>query len=176
MIESLILAGSIFLLFLVAHVIIFRVVLPVHRWKTVQRTAIAFLFVYVVLYYVLPSSNWFDVLSAKDGLPKLLACANGAIFYLFLFLTYGQVYFLIDRGVSARILIEIIAAGPSGLTRDEIFARYSPEGLEQRRLDDMKYGQYVHEENGRYTVTFKGSLMGRAFLFLKHLLHLFPGG
>lgn len=176
MIEAIVLAGAMFGLFVFVHIAYFRVFLPTDRWKTVQRFAILFLFIYVGLYYALPESNWFGILSATSGLPQFIACANGAFLYVFFFLTYGQVYFLIDRGVSARMMIELLANGERGLSQEEIASRYSPVALERRRLDDMVYGQYIICTNGEYRLTTKGRYMGRVFVLLKHLLHLYPGG
>jgi len=176
MIEAIVLASVVFALFLVVHVLVFRVRQPLNRWRTVQRLAIVFLFGYVATYYSAPETNWLGILSSPHGLPKMIACANGAVWYVFLFLTYGQIYFLIDRGVSARIMIELLADGKNGLSEEEIAQRYSPNALEKRRLDDMVYGQYVVCVNRQYCLTKKGRYMGRTFLLLKHLLRLYPGG
>ena len=176
MIEAILLAIGVFGLFLIVHIVLFHFRTPMNRWKVVQRLAILFLIGYVALYYLLPESNWLGILSTSHGLPKLIACINGALLYLFLFVTYGQVYFLIDRGVSARIMIELLTEGARGMTQEEIAGRYSPVALERRRLDDMIYGKYLFIEGEQYHLTKKGTSMGRAFLFLKHLLRLFPGG
>jgi len=176
MIEAVVFAGGTFLVFLLVHALIFYIHTPINRWRVVQRLAIVFLLIYVVVYYALPSSNWFGILASPNGFPKIIACANGALMYIFLFLTYGQVYFLVDRGVSARMMVEILATNDMGLTQEEIAMRYSPSALERRRLDDMRYGHYVFIKDGRYHLTTKGKAMGYAFLALKRLLRLYPGG
>ena len=127
--------------------------------RCVRRIFLFFLASYVVAFLFLSFSN-------------LLV---GAGFYVFLFLSYAQFYFLIDRGVSARILVEILRAGRP-LSHDEIRARYSADALQTRRLDDMLYGKYLALDRGVYRLTPKGRLNARIFDFCKRYVHLNPGG
>jgi hypothetical protein len=87
----------------------------------------------------------------------------------------AQVYFLIDRSISLRILTDIIEAGGT-VSREYVRERYSPEVLQQRRLDDMVYGGYVIVNNGHYTLTAKGRSHALVFRLCKKYLHLYPGG
>lgn len=159
MIETLFLALAAFVAFLAAHWLWFHYLRPRRRWAAVTRIFLFFLALYAVALWFLPFSHWLV----------------GAGLYVFLFLSYAQFYFLIDRGVSARILVEVLRAGRP-LSHDEIRARYSADALQTRRLDDMLYGRYLVLENGVYQLTLKGKLHAVIFDVSKRYVHLNPGG
>lgn len=174
MIESYLLSGGAFFLFLVAHVLVFYYKQPQEPWKTVSRFAKLFFLVYTLIFFMAPFPNWF-MLMGNSAAARVAAYANGAVLYIFLFFSYAQVYFLIDRSISARIITEMLLAGGSA-TEEEIRRRYNPDALQRRRLRDMIYGGHVKEERGNYVLTPKGLLFAKIFHWSKKLLHLYPGG
>jgi hypothetical protein len=174
MIEGIFFSSIAFLLFLTAHVLYFHYARPVARWKIVSRIALLFFAAYTVLFFLLPFFNWFSLM-AYTGIARVAAYLNGAVLYVFLFFSYAQFYFLIDRGISARIMTDIVEMGGSA-THEQIRERYSSEALQQRRLDDMVYGSYLIEREGRYELTPKGRHSARVFRWCKKYLHLYPGG
>ena len=176
MIEGVLLAAFVFTLFLAVHFLHFHYWHPYERWKAVSRTAKFFFVLYTLTFWLLPFPNWLGLLDATNASAKFFAYANGALVYIFLFLSYGQFYFLVDRGVSARILIEIVQSPDRELSRAAISSRYVVEHLQGRRIEDMIYGKYLVEESGRYRLTRKGVLFARMFLFCKKYLHFYPGG
>mgnify|MGYP001577895434 CR=1 FL=1 len=176
MIEALLLGILAFVLFLAAHFLVFHHLKPHHRWTAVMRVFWACLIFYMLAFWLLPFPNWFDILNLESPLAKWIAFAVGASWYVFLFLSYAQFYFLVDRGISARILVEVLRAQGETLSHDELRRRYSSDELQTRRLDDMRYGKYVVLENGVYTLTAKGKLNALIFDFCKKYLHLNPGG
>jgi hypothetical protein len=174
MIEGIFFSSIAFLLFLAAHVLYFHYARPVARWKIVSRIALLFFAVYTVLFFLLPFFNWFSLM-ADTGQAKIAAYINGTILYIFLFFSYAQFYFLIDRGISARIMTDIVEMGGSA-THEQIREHYSSEALQQRRLDDMVYGGYIILQNGKYQLTAKGRANAVVFHWCKKYLHLYPGG
>src|SRR3990167_8727973 len=96
--------------------------------------------------------------------------------YTFLFLSFGQFYFLVDRGVSARILIELFQANGQHMDEREIAKNYTLHDMQSRRIDDMVYGKYVIRDGSSVGLTPKGMIMAKIFLASKKLLRLYPGG
>lgn len=176
MVESILLGSFCFVLFLKAHFLFFHYWRPIHRWRTVARIFWVFLLLYTFLFWLLPFPNWFNLLDAENFWAKFFVFVVGAGLYVFLFLSYAQFYFLVDRGISARILVEILRANGQALSHAELRSRYSSDSLQTRRLDDMRYGNYVLLENGVYKLTPKGKLNAYIFDFCKKYLHLNPGG
>jgi hypothetical protein len=176
MIEAILLAVTIFLFFLGAQFFYFHYRRPQNRWRAVSYFSYIFFVIYIVVYWLMPVSNWFGIFNDANVWSRSVAFVNGAVIYIFLFLSYGQFYFLIDRGVSARILVEIIESSSGALSREAIAAQYSPDAMQKRRLDDMLYGGYVSVNDGIYRCTAKGKILGMIFRWCKRYLHLYPGG
>ena len=174
MIESYLLSGIAFLGFLVIHAVVFYGKRPQEPWRMVSRLAKLFFLVYTSLFFLIPFPNWF-MLMADSTKGIMAAYVNGAVLYLFLFLSYAQFYFLIDRGISARILVELLDAGGS-LRLEELRKRYDPRVLQDRRLTDMMYGGHIREQNGIYTLSKKGRLLANVFRCGKKIFHFYPGG
>jgi signal transduction histidine kinase len=174
MIEGIFFSGIAFVFFLVTHGLYFHYVQPAARWKVVMRIAEIFFIFYTIVFFSLPFFNVFTLM-ANSLAAKIAAYINGAVLYIFLFFSYAQIYFLVDRSISARIMTDIIEMGGSA-TREQIRKQYSSEALQQRRLDDMLYGGYVKKENGQYVLTAKGRRNARVFLWCKKYLRLYPGG
>ena len=174
MIESYLYSGIAFFLFLVCHVLFFYYAKPKEPWKAMSNTAKIFFLAYTILFFTVPSTNWFSLMG-DSSLARIAAYMNGAVLYMFLFFSYAQVYFLFDRGISARILVELLNAG-GAMKREELRKRYNPDTLQARRLSDMVYGGHIQEHNGEYMLSPKGRLMAKAFRFGKKILHFYPGG
>ena len=174
MIESYIISGGTFFLFLIAHFFVFYYRRPQEPWRAVSRMAYVFFGLYTLVFYMFPFPNLFSLM-AYSGAAKFAAYVNGAILYIFLFFSYAQIYFLFDRGISARILVELLDAG-GAMKREELRSRYNPQVLQDRRLTDMIYGGHIQEQNGEYKLSTKGSLLAKAFRWGKKILHFYPGG
>lgn len=176
MIEAIILSGVAFFLFLIVHFLWFHYRKPTNRWRSVMRTFWFFFLLYTLAFVLIPLPNWLDILNTQSVSAILFAWANGAALYVLVFLGYAQFYFLIDRSVSARIMIEIEQSPMKRLRVEEIHERYDPKGMQRRRLQDMLYGGYVIKEGEYYKNTKRGKLHAHIFKFCKIYLHLFPGG
>ncbi|MEK7173639.1 MAG: hypothetical protein AAB710_00995 [Patescibacteria group bacterium] len=174
MIESYLYSGFTFFIFLISHGLFFYIQKPKEPWKAVSRLAKLFFVLYTILFFVLPFPNWFSLVGDSSA-ARIAAYINGAVLYIFLFFSYAQVYFLFDRGISARILVELLEAGDA-MKRDELRKRYDPNALQDRRLADMVYGGHVQEQNGSYRLSTKGRFLAKAFRWGKKILNFYPGG
>lgn len=176
MIEAILLSGTAFSLFFITHAFWLHWRQPINRWRAVTRFFLFFLGIYTLAFLLIPFPNWFGILNLESAWAKLFAWANGTALYILVFLGYAQFYFLIDRGVSARIMIEIDQSPEKRLRVEEIHQRYDPKSMQVRRLNDMLFGGYVIKEGDHYKNTKKGKLHARIFYLCKRYLHLYPGG
>lgn len=176
MIEAILLSGVFFFIALAIHALWFHWRPPHNRWRAFTRLCLIFLGIYTVVFWLIPFPNWFNILNLESRWARIFSWANGALIYAFLYFSYAQFYFLIDRSVSARIMIEIEESPQKRLRVEEIHERYNPKEMQTRRLRDMLYGGYVIKEGEYYKNTKKGELHARIFRFCKTYLHLYPGG
>lgn len=176
MIEAILLSGAAFLLFFVVHAVWLHWRKPLNRWRVVTQFFWLFLGIYTLAFWLLPIPNWLGILNTESVSAILFAWANGAALYILVFLGYAQFYFLIDRSVSARIMIEIEQSPQKRLRIEEIHEHYDPKKMQTRRLYDMLNGGYMIKEGEYYKNTKKGELHARIFRFCKTYLHLYPGG
>lgn len=175
MIEGILFSTAAFIFFLFVQALLFHFKFPKNPWRVVVRLAGIFFILYTLAFWFIPT-NIFDILNLETSLARPLAYANGVLIYIFWFFSYAQFYFLIDRGVSARILVELERSAAKKLTLEEIQERYRPRDLQKKRLDDMVYGGYLKIENGSYVMTPKGRLNAKIFDFAKRFINLNPGG
>lgn len=176
MLKGLVLAGGGFLLFLILHVCWFRLRVPEHRFLAFARLCAAVGVGVALVHLATPPDLGF--------LPRIWTQAgwaidllNGALIYGFLFIGYSMLYFLMDRGFSGRIMIEIDSAPGHKLRPDDIAARYSMRMVLQRRLSEMiELSRSVVEKNGRYCNAQKGRTMAALFASLKRFFQLGAGG
>lgn len=175
-----------FMLFLILHVIIFRRFELKERFKTLVYIFFTLFPVYTLLYILIP----YDLVAVvpsepiKPHLPLWLIYAlsgtsnflGGLMLYVFLFLGYCQFYFIVDRSISVRIMIELENAPQKKLSYDEIKRVYDFDEILSRRLQHMLDSKYIEKNSGYYINTKKGRLEARALKFLKEFLNLGKGG
>ena len=164
MITGIFIALSSAAIFLLLHIAIFHYLRPKRHFRSIVLTYLGVIPVYAVLFFVFS-----DSFAAHYFL-------NGLVLFLFLFLGYCQFYFIVDRSVSVRIMIEIERSQGKSLTEEQIMGVYSLEGMMARRLQHMEDGGYVIRQSESYINTTKGRLEARLFHTLKELLRLGPGG
>jgi len=82
-----------------------------------------------------------------------------------------QLYNLADRGLSLRILIDILGSKQEGLNVDEVSARYSEsKGIRwmyQKRLNDLAKLELIEILEGQVSLTSKGKKTGVIFRMLR---------
>lgn len=172
-----------FLLFLFLHVIIFHSRKIKYRFRTIVRIFYSLLPLYIFFYILIPADAL--VIMPADprvtpgaviGLSKIFNFLIGVFVYLFLFFGYCQFYFIVDRSISVRIMIELEKSVNKQLTFDQIKEIYNPEDLLLRRLGHMLDSKYIIPNSNYYKNTNKGHCIARIMNFLKEYLRLGPGG
>jgi hypothetical protein len=188
MIKATAIGFTCFLIFLVLHVAVFRSIRLRERFRALTVLFYCLIPVYAVLYAALPSPYVVNLVPAGPGAPFMAVetfyratlavnFLGGLALYVFLFLGYCQFYFIVDRSISVRVMIEIENSPGKALSFDEIKRAYSFNGILTRRLEHMVEGRYLMKDpSGMYSNTPKGRAEARLFAFLKDLLMLGPGG
>lgn len=175
-----------FILFLILHVIIFRRFELNERFKTLVYIFFSLFPVYTSLYIWIP----YDLVSLVPSEPvkphlslwwiyTLSSASNflgGLMLYVFLFLGYCQFYFIVDRSISVRVMIELENAPQKRLSYDEIKKVYDFDEILFRRLQHMLDSKYIEKNSGYYMNTKKGRLEAEVLKFLKEFLNLGKGG
>ena len=106
-------------------------------------------------------------------LDRWAAPASWALAYLAL--AYLYVFGFFNLGESARrirLLIELDAAGPRGLTRAELLRAYNARTIVEARLARLAAGGEIEERAGRYVVKRRTALVIAHGLSLLKLLYL----
>jgi len=161
--------------FFVTHVALFRFRAPARRFDAMVRAHWLLVPALGVAYAVTPPD--LGVLPAAfTGAGWVLDLANSIIVYDFLFIGYSMLYFLVDRGFSARILIEIERAPNRALTLEGVAAVYAPEEIVGRRLGDLADIKSVVKEGERFQIVSRGRRQARLFSSVKAFFNLGPGG
>jgi hypothetical protein len=175
MLKGLVLAVIGFALFLVVHVLLFRLRVPARRFMAMVRTMFALGLLLILLHRLTPPDLGF-LPAAYTQAGWAVDLLNGLLVYGFLFIGYCMFYFLVDRGFSGRMMIEIESSPERRLRPHEIAARYSLEMVLQRRLNEMLEIGRITDEQGRYRNTGKGRSAAAMFAFVKRFLQLGEGG
>lgn len=172
-----------FFLFLSLHVIIFHKCKIKLRFLALCRIFYALLPVYVILYMLIPADS-LSIMPADLritstvvlGVSKMFNFLLGIFVYLFLFFGYCQFYFIIDRSISVRFMIEIDNSPQKALSLEELKKIYTQDYIFLRRLEHMVENGYLEFKNGKYINTRRGVMEAKLFKFLKEILHLGTGG
>lgn len=186
MLKAILIGFFCFLLFLALHVIIFRAIDLKERFRALSLIFFGIIPVYIILYAAIPQAYFLvmptqavdTVFSPRtvELLSTGLNFMSGLMLYIFLFLGYCQFYFIVDRSISVRVMIEIDKNPDKKLTFDDIMRVYSFNGILSRRLEHMVEGKYLVKDGEYYVNTEKGRLEALCFRFIKEFLQLGPGG
>ena len=175
MLKGILLACGAFGAFVPLHLAIFHLRAPHRRFGSMVRLHASLALGLIVAYAVTPPDVWV-IPAGWAGAGWLIDLANGLLVQSLLFVGYSMFYFLVDRGFSARILIEIERAPGQALTPEEVAAIYSLDRVVARRLDEMVDIGSVIKEGDRYRMTARGRREAQRFAFLKSFFRLGPGG
>lgn len=175
MLKGLILSFLGFAIFLIAHVAIFRLMTLERRFRTMVRIMMVVGCALLIAHRITaPDLGFLPHEYTKAG--WAIDLLNSLLVYGFLFIGYSMFYFLVDRGFSGRIIIEIESSPERRLQASGIAARYSLEMVLQRRLTEMLEIGRVILRDGRYCNTAKGRSAATMFAFVKRFLQLGEGG
>jgi len=174
-----------FLLFLAIHFLVFHFSRNEikKRFRVIRNIFFAIMPLYVLLYLVIPREIL--VLIPADpvktsqfviNLSKFLNFFTGFMFYMFLFMGYGMFYFIIDRSLSIRMMVEFSKAPGERYTFDGLKQVYSPDAVYDRRFRHLVESGCSVESNGYYTNTPKGKILSWIFTVSLKILQAWPGG
>jgi len=173
--KGIVLGLTCFLVFLAVHVAVFRLRAPARRFDAMVRLHWLLIPVLALAHVLTPPD--LGILPAHAvGAGWLLDLINGVIVYDFLFVGYSMLYFLIDRGFSARILIEIARSPGGALTQEQVEAVYAPGQIVGRRLGDLFDMKSVTRTGERFQIARPGLRQARVFTGVKAFFNLGPGG
>jgi hypothetical protein len=173
--KGLVLAGIGFAVFLVAQVLVLRWRQPQKRFFAMVRL-IHWVGALVVCLYAATSRDLGFLPEQGTGAGWVLDLMNGLLVLGFLFVGYAMFYFLVDRGFSVRILIEIETSPERRLRQSQIAERYPMETVLNRRLTEMVEIGRVSLREGRYVNTVKGACSAAGFALVKKFMQLGEGG
>lgn len=173
--KSVLLAFASFCVYLILVVILLRAARPERRFRLMSRLHLAMDGMLVAAYLVTPPDLW--IIPAT--LPRagwLIDLVNALVIHTFLYMGWSMLYFLLDRGFSARIMIEIYTAPGGALSEAEVAGEYPPDAVVLRRLSEMVDIGRLARRGERFQATPRARLEGKMFAFLKSFFHLGPGG
>jgi hypothetical protein len=96
--------------------------------------------------------------------------------FLALFFVYLTFYYVVDRSVSTRIMIEIDNTKDKRLKFEDLKAVYKPDTKYANELKGMAEGGFVRQDGLYYYNTPKGAAVGRLTAFYKKVFRLGKGG
>lgn len=183
MIKGILLGFLCFILFLVLHILIFHYFRIRRHFVTLRTIFFLLIPVYVLLFFALPE-GFLSILTLR---PEKVTPLNiflslafnfclGLWLYIFLWFGYCQFYFIVDRSISVRFMIEIEDSPNKALSLDELKKIYTPDYIYSHRLDQMVETRYLIFKNGKYFNTEKGKILSIIFKSLKKILRIWPGG
>jgi len=100
----------------------------------------------------------------------------GILFFLMAFFIYLTFYYVVDRSVSTRLMIEIDNSQEKKLGFEEIMKVYNLDTKYINELQGMIDGGFVEKKGQYYSNTLKGTLVAKCTAFYKHLFRLGKGG
>jgi len=109
--------------------------------------------------FVFPVYRWWSgpvfVESAGLGL------FHAYFFHLILFFFYVEYFYLVERSVSLRLLVELFKQGRVGAHLQEIRGRYPVEGMIQQRLEVLRDRGFIELQSDSWRLRFKGKVLAR---------------
>lgn len=107
---------------------------------------------------------------------ELFLFVYGIAFFLMLFFLYLTFYYVVDRSVSSRIMIEINNSNEKALNEKEIKELYDAKTKYKNELEGMCQGGFLIKQGPYYINTAKGSIWGKIALWYKNCFRLGEGG
>jgi hypothetical protein len=107
---------------------------------------------------------------------KLLVLYSLALFFSFFFI-YLTFYYILDRSVSSRMMMEIETSPGKKLTVKEMKERYGIDQKYSINLEGMMQGKFIKkDDSGKFFCTAKGAFVANVSSFFKKALKLGVGG
>ena len=171
MLPVLIASLSVYLVFLVAHIVPFKL----HPIQARTRTlTLVMLFCTPLLYPAFYGAR--AILPDVPALRTLAFVTNTALVFLLLWFSYLLFYFAFERSPSLRFLVETLNSEQGRLDPEKLSARFSFEDVIRRRIEQMLEAGVLIVRDGKYCNSAKGQNIGKWGQALKSFFHLGKGG
>lgn len=122
-------------------------------------------------------SGWFNSFTSKIAPEKIILIFFGLIMIFSFFFVYLTFYYVLDRSVSSRMMMEIEKSPGKKLTYEQLKTLYGIDEKYIQNLDGMVQGGFAAvDQDGRFSCTLKGAFVARISHFLKSVLKLGSGG
>ena len=165
---------------LLASIAIFAVCLCLHifiwRWRHSRNSAVALLIIFIIVPsiagVVIAGFNWFgfiaDIMKApwNDWLAVYLLHFAISAGYI---LSYPAV-----EAASPSLVISLIigGSGRQGVLYEDLLHHFNSKILLQPRIKDLMDAKLITESNGCISITLRGIILIRPFIFIRRLLGL----
>lgn len=147
-------AGSIFLLFLLLHTLV---------WRSVEQKGVLLLWSLAGITFVGATGVMF-FFGIAHGIPSLFA---SICLYSFLLIAYTRFYITIARTLTLRFLEELLLAQNKRMSEETFRAIYPPEHAFKIRLHLLEKHRWITHESGSYVPTEKCRIIGRGIGMLR---------
>ncbi|MDD5440512.1 MAG: hypothetical protein PHS37_10050 [Candidatus Omnitrophica bacterium] len=114
-------------------------------------------------------------LAALDRSVWCVALA-GSAFVAMLFFVYLTFYYVVDRSITTRLMMEIDRSPDKKLTFEEIVRVYDLDTKSRNEIQGIVDGGFMRREGDYYVNTAKGVLVARITAWYKKAFKLGPGG
>jgi hypothetical protein len=147
----------------------------VRPWRRPSRLLnllwLAFLPIYVAVFLVLSHNcPWLAVdLRSGSGVVNLL---NGVLIQVLLLIGYTAFFFLLERGLSLRVTIEISRAPQGRMKLAEIMRAYTYDYILEKRIGQMLAMDYWRKDGDNFVSTDKGRRFATANKLVWKLLRI----
>lgn len=183
MIKGILLGLFCFILFLILHIVIFRYFNIRHRFVVLRTIFLSLIPIYALLFFALPP-RFLSIMTLRPEIETPLNVFLSVAFnfclgsglYIFLWFGYCQFYFIVDRSISVRFMIEVENSSNKALSFEGLKKKYDPNYVYLHRLEQMVEAGYLTFKDGKYFNTKKGRVLAIVFSFLKKFLRLGQGG
>lgn len=148
-----------------------------HKYVKHLRLLIAIWVLGLPVFMVLYNSGFLERLAGLfSGWTGVFNFSYGMLFFAALLFYYLAVYYIVDRSVSSRLMIEIERSPGKRLTLGQIRGIYDVETKYNNELKGMLEGGFIRKEGDVYKAALKGILVGMIAGCYKRVFRLGKGG
>jgi len=136
-------------IFLLIHMITIRWVRPEHLLRSLLSCVIAALACPVVIMYILFAFKMTDApVYAWVCAGLLSSLVQGLLCFVYVLCIFGPY----ETSIRMRLVREIKAGGPTGISLQELLSKYNPQTIVQVRLKRLLGSGDIVEKDGRYQI------------------------
>lgn len=165
---------SLFCIALLLHLIIWKIKVPNRELKVLFQVFLAVLVLGIMSLWIL-SIIILDFYSI--GAKNFMTYLHISLSYITLMMAYIGNYPAIQvDSPTILIIMNIANAGPQGLSEDSLNRSMNDDFLIKPRIVDLLRARMIHKLNDKYTITKKGIIFIKPFVFYRKILNSHKGG